>query len=100
MASTQQLIPVQLDGGVKVHVEATVLGGEEDVAFKLFSFQGVTDAIEAIATAVDAAMQKVKPKKASIEFGVEVAVESGQLTTLLVKGSGTANFKIALEWGE
>jgi hypothetical protein len=46
------------------------------------------------------ALKKVKPKKASVEFGLEVAVESGKLTTLLVKGTGTANLKIALEWGE
>lgn len=100
MESRHAIVPVQLASGVKMHVEATMLGGEEDVAFRVLSFKDVTDTIEGIASAVTAAMQKVKPKKAGVEFGLEIAVESGQLTTLLVKGSGTANLKISLEWGE
>jgi hypothetical protein len=42
----------------------------------------------------------LKPHKASVEFGLEVALEAGQLTALLVKGSGTSNLKITLEWSE
>ena len=45
-------------------------------------------------------LQKVKPRAASVEFGLEIGIESGQLTALLVKGTGTANLKITLEWGE
>jgi len=33
-----------------------------------------------------------------VEFGLEVALESGQLTAVLVKGSAKANLKITLEW--
>ncbi len=44
------------------------------------------------------AKQRVGPSKGSVEFGVEVGVEAGQLTALIVKGSGTANLKIALHW--
>ena len=43
--------------------------------------------------------QKVKPRKASVELGLEVGLESGHLTALLVKGTGTANLKLTLEWG-
>ena len=32
--------------------------------------------------------------------GVQVGIESGKLTALLVKGTGNANLKITLEWGE
>jgi hypothetical protein len=70
------------------------------VAFALPSFKEVTDAIEGIAESVVCTLQKVKPRKACVEFGIEVALESGQLTALLVKGSGTSNLKITLEWGE
>jgi hypothetical protein len=78
-------------------VETTVLGGEEDVSFRVQSFQGVIDANESISSAMDAAVQKIKLDKASVEFGLEMAIESGELTALLVKGSGTANLKISLE---
>ena len=100
MKSRQEIVPVQFANGAKMHVEATVLGGEEDVAFDLLSFQEVAETIENMAGAITAVLQKVKPQKASVEFGLELAVESGKLTTLLVKGSGTANLKVSLEWGE
>ena len=41
---------------------------------------------------------RVKPKKASVEFGVEVGIESGALSALICKGTGTANLRVVLEW--
>ena len=70
------------------------------MAFKLLSFEAVTDTIEGTASSLQTALQKIKPKKASVEFGLEIGVESGALTTLLVKGSGTATLNITLEWGD
>lgn len=105
MPTKQELIPVKLANGSVIRVAATMLDDKEktvkekDVAFKLLSFEAVTNTIEGIADSLNAALQKVKPKKASVEFGLEVAVESGALTTLLVKGEGTATLKITLEWG-
>ncbi len=99
MPTRQELVPVKLANGTQIRVAATMLGGEEDVAFKLLSFDEVTNTIEGIAGSLNAALQKVKPKKASVEFGLEVAVESGKLTSLLVNSSGTATLKITLEWG-
>src|SRR5262245_9752607 len=100
MAERQENVPVQLAEGVRMYVEATRLGGDEDIAFKVPSFEEVTNTIESIAGALTAAMTRVKPKKASVEVGLEIAVESGKLTTLLVQGSGKANLTISLEWGE
>jgi hypothetical protein len=95
-----EIIKAELDNGTIVHIQATALGGEEEVAFTLPLFKEVTNAIEGIAVAVTNSLQKVKPQKASVEFGLEVALEAGQLTALLVKGSGTSNLKITLEWSE
>jgi hypothetical protein len=100
MASRTAVLPVILEDGTVVQIEATALGGEEDVGFHALSFQGVTDAIESIAATVAGMLKNIKPHKGSVEFGIEVAVESGQLTALLVKGAGTANLKITLEWAE
>ncbi len=95
-----ELIKTQLADGTIVHIQAVVIGGEEEVAFTLPSFKPVTDAIEGIATSLVTTFQKVKPRKASVEFGLEIALEAGQLTALLVKGFSTSNLKITLEWGE
>lgn len=87
-------------GGRVVRIEATVLGGDREIAGGLPApFSQFTDSIEAVVSAVAASLDKVKPKKATIEFGLEVGLESGQLTALLVKGTGTANLKITVEWG-
>jgi hypothetical protein len=94
------IVKAELANGTLLNIQATVLGGEEDVAFTLPPFTEVTDAIEGIAASVVTALQKVKPRKASVEFGLEVALEAGHLSALLLKGSGTANLKVTLEWDE
>ncbi len=100
MKERTEVIKAKLANGTIVHIQATVLGGDEKATFTHPSFKEVTDAIEGIAESVVTTLQKVKPKRASVEFGLEVALEAGKLTGLLVKGSGTSNLKITLEWGE
>lgn len=100
MVTESEVIKTTLANGASLYIEATVLGGEEQVSAKVPSFQEVTHVLEGIAAAVATSLEKVKPQQASVEFGLEVAVESGQLTALLVKGSATANLKITLQWGE
>src|ERR1700730_6363349 len=100
METRTEIIKAELTNGTIIHIQATTLGGEEEVAFTLPSFKEITHAIEGIAESVVTSLQKIKPKKATVEFGLEIALESGQLTALLVKGTGTSNLKITLEWEE
>lgn len=100
MESRTEVVPVQINDNVQVMVEATVIGSEEDVAIDIRPFREVTDAIEAIAGAVVQTLENVKPDKASVEFSIEIAVQSGKLTTLIVQGSSKGNMKITLEWSK
>ena len=101
MEERTEIVSLKVSDNVTIMAEATSLGGEERVGVNdILDFEGVTDAIEAIATSITGTLAKVKPKKASVEFSVKVGVESGKLTTLLVKGTGEGNLKITLEWGE
>jgi len=95
-----EIVKAELGNGVIIRIEATSLGGEERIAYGIPSFKEVTDAVEGIAHAVVTTLKKVKPQQARVEFGVEIGIESGQLTALLVKGTGTANLKIIMQWGE
>lgn len=95
-----EIVQAELDNGTTIRIEAISLGGEERVAYNIPSFKEVTDAVEGIAHAIVTTLRKVKPQQASVEFGVQIGVESGQLTALLVKGTGTANLMITLQWGE
>jgi hypothetical protein len=102
MASRTEIVSVQLDDGTIVKVKATALGGDEDVLDldKILPFKQVTDTIERIAGVMLATLKKINPDKASVEFGVEVGIESGAVTALLVQGSGTGNLKVTLEWSK
>jgi hypothetical protein len=115
-----QVVPVQMADGRTIHVEARVLepvpegearsSGEQDVLFRrkteeergglaALPFEHVTSAITDIAQAMTGALEKAKPRRSQVEFGLEIAVEAGQLTALIVKGGGTASLTVTLEWG-
>jgi hypothetical protein len=95
--SRSETVPVQLPNGAIVKVEVTNTG-QEDVGFDTKQFQPVADAIEGVVQMIAAPIQKVRPKKATVKFGMELAIEAGQLTAVIVKGSGKANLEITLEW--
>ena len=94
-----QSVPVQLKNGTTVYIEATSTG-REDVAFDLKSFSQVTEALEGISGTLAQSLQKVQPDRASIKFGLDLTVESGSLTAVIVKGSSKANLEITLEWNQ
>lgn len=91
-------IPVQLNNGEEFFIEATILGGEEEVDFDFIPFEQVTQAVEVIADSMAQTIEKIKPSKASIELGLEIGLKEGKLVTLIVQNSAKANFKITLEW--
>lgn len=77
--------------------------GERDVAARqhLFSaedFDAIIQTIEGFADRLHTALSNAKPNRAAVEFGIEIGAESGKLTALIVKGSGSANLTIRLEW--
>jgi hypothetical protein len=81
-------------------VQAASLGGIEDVVdiSKVIPFKEVIDTIKSIAQDVRTSITSAHPHKASVEFGIEVGIESGALSALLVKGTSTGNLKVTLEW--
>jgi Trypsin-co-occurring domain 1 len=95
--SLSSTVPVELPNGATVKFEVASTGREK-VAFDVKQFQPVADAIEGVVQMIAAPIQKVKPKKATVKFGMELAIESGSLTAVIVKGSGKGNLEITLEW--
>jgi hypothetical protein len=101
MEPNTRAIPVSLPNGQTIRVEATALGDDDGLErpnLTVHTFDAVIGAIEGVAGAVQAALEKVRPKKTTVELGLEVGLEAGQLTALLVKGTGKANLKISLTW--
>ena len=92
-------MPISLPNGTTILADIEPGStAESDVSWKSFSFDEIGERIVGVAQSLDAAVRKVKPSSASVEFGIELSAESGKLTALLVKGSGKANLKITLNW--
>lgn len=91
-------VSVSKDAQTAFSVEVVPLGGEERVSSDFYHFDELTESLETLTRSLYDTIKKIQPTKASIEFGVEIGVQSGKLTALLVKGSGKANLKIKLEW--
>jgi len=94
------IVKSDLGEGRVVLVEARRSGGEEDIGIRdMLSFSGVEESIVTVSQRVFSALERVAPKSASVEFGIDVTVEAGALTGLLAKGSGGATLKVTLNWG-
>jgi hypothetical protein len=65
---------------------------------EVLNFDGVRETLEAVAKDLDAVWQKVRPKEATVEFGLSLTVKSGKLTGLIVQGDGSASLKVRLKW--
>ncbi|GHO50083.1 CU044_2847 family protein [Ktedonospora formicarum] len=101
--SGRHLVPVRLDDETIIYIEATPLtDGILDDRYigqnECLSFERVTNTVKSLSQTLVKVWREVQPSKACAEFGLEVGYESGNLSALLVKGSGKANLKITLEW--
>ena len=96
----QRVVKAQLAGNQVIRIEARPVGSaEQDIKVgQILSFDGLVKSIEEVSNGLAAALRKANPDRAAIEFGVDVGVESGALTALIVKGTGTATLKVTLEW--
>ena len=95
-------VAVKLANGkiVKFQVSQAATGPQDVGMPGAYAFEQVVEALQGIVENLKETLDKVKPDKASVKFGVEMAVESGNLTAMIVKGSGKGNLEITLEWGK
>ena len=67
-------------------------------ALDRLDLDGISSALSGPAQMARDAMAHVAPDSATVEFGLDVKLESGKLTGLLVSGSGEASLKVTLTW--
>lgn len=92
-----KIIPIQLDGNT-IYADVKIIGGEQDVAFKLPKINDLKESIRGISNVVVDSLSNIAANKITVEFGIEIGVKSGQLTSILVEGEGKGNIKVTLEW--
>jgi len=64
----------------------------------IIGIEEVTDILAGIARSIGDTLEKAKPKKVTVEVGVEFGLEVGKLVALIARGTGKVNLKISLEW--
>jgi len=88
-------IPVRMLDGTVIKIESCA--PVQDVAEAL-DFNEISDHIKDVAESIMLPIRDIGPKKAEVDFGVNIQVENGKLVTVVSQGTSRANFKISLEW--
>ncbi|AFY43072.1 CU044_2847 family protein [Nostoc sp. PCC 7107] len=97
MEIQSKIITVELADGTNIKVEATVIGDRKS-NIQVRHFSEVTEPLAALVKEIAEVLNKVKPDKASVKFGIDIGIESGKLIPVLVKGHDIGNLEITLEW--
>jgi ribosomal protein L21E len=61
-------------------------------------FSSVVGTIEGISGSLIAVWKKIKPSKATVEFGLQLEGGSGQVLALFANAKTTAHITVTLEW--
>jgi len=96
----RSFVEVELPNGVTALVHAVDAGGGAAKVARAGrpDLSAVMGTLEGMSVAVKSALAKAAPDKASVEFGLELAVRAGALTAMLVGAEGNASLKVTLEW--
>ena len=104
MAQKTQTIPVRLSNGTGIGVKVSQDSFDE-VGFNpdnVYNFNNINiqPVITGVANEITRSFKEIDylPKKATIEFGVEISIESGNVNSIITKGTDNANLKVSLEW--
>jgi hypothetical protein len=92
-----KIIPIQLREST-IYANVKIIGGEQDIALKLPKIDDLKESIREISNVILDSMSTVAANKVTVEFGIEIGVKSGQLTSILVEGEGKGSIKVILEW--
>lgn len=100
--SAEMLVPIGIHGHtVLLSVEsagAQSMGDESEIAARKPSLDEVLNGLAALAMEIGTRLQQTGATRASVEFGCEIAVESGTFVAVIGKGSAKSTFKVGLEW--
>lgn len=90
-------VKVDLGDGATAFVEVPSFRGEV-ASSAAFPFDQVLGTIRTMSSKLNDTLRQVRPSRASITYGLELAVENGSLMATIVRGKGSASFEITLEW--
>lgn len=95
-----KLVPVELANGEQIWARVSVDGPSNVSASGLLRLdqEELRSTIRSVGDTLWDAVTPLKPDEVAIEFGIELALKSGKLTSLLAEASGAASVKVSLTW--
>ncbi|MDP8931905.1 MAG: hypothetical protein M3O70_25880 [Actinomycetota bacterium] len=100
-----RLVNLRLGDGATMYVQATSLTPGEDlaeeereIAARPPSVDQITNTLRAFAAAITGELKATGATRFAVEFGCDLAIETGSLIAILGKGSATTSLKVMLEW--
>jgi hypothetical protein len=101
----REVVEVELPNGTVALVRAAMADGSVEGSTKVraldrFDFDGVAGTLGGVAEALQGAVAAIRPRTVRVELGIGLAVKSGKLMGLIVEGTGNADLRVTLEWGD
>lgn len=102
---TGELVPVTV-GDETVYLSVWPVGGgsgagvEREIAARRPTLDDVIGGLAAFVDGLSTKLRETGASKVSVEFGCEVAVESGTFVAVIGKASAKSTFKVGMEWAK
>ncbi|MGW0964390.1 CU044_2847 family protein [Streptomyces gelaticus] len=98
-------VPVEVDGQT-VYFSITPgggtaqpdLGDEQEISWRRPTLAPVLDGLTNVARAMGTRLQQTGASKATVEFGCDVSLDTGQLLAVFGKATSKSAWKVTLEW--
>lgn len=101
MEPSIQFLPIKLPNGAIIQAEVRG-AAERDVGtaaiIEPLLTEELSQIIAGLAQLIHTAVERIRPEKVGVEFGLELSYAAGKLTALLMNSSLKGNLKISLEW--
>jgi NTP-dependent ternary system trypsin peptidase co-occuring protein len=102
---TETLVPVEIDGLTLYVAARTVNGGgaaanadEHQIGARERRLEPVLAGMAGFARQVITSMQATDASKVTVQFGCEIAVESGSFVAVIGKASAKSTVTVSVEW--
>jgi Trypsin-co-occurring domain 1 len=105
IANTVALVPLEVDGG-KLYVAAHLVNPddwgttaeEQEIAARPAKIDQMLHGLTGFAKQVVDGLRTTGATKMTVQFGCEIALESGSFVAVIGKASGKSTLSVSLEW--
>ncbi|GIH25082.1 hypothetical protein Aph01nite_33920 [Acrocarpospora phusangensis] len=97
---TSKAMQIMLPSGEVIWAQVAVDGPANVAAGALprLNVEELRDTVRGVSASLRAAVDDLRPDQVQVEFGLELTLKSGKLTSMLAEAGGKASIKVSLTW--